>query len=206
MTTKILALLRKIKDVAFATVDEQGFPKNRIIDVMSVEDGRLFFCTARGKDFYRELIANGKVAITGLDKDTWQMVRLSGSAKRLDKQREWIDRIFEENPSMNDVYPDGSRYILEAFCVEQGTLEWFDLGSSPIHRQNFALGGGAVSERGFLITENCIGCGVCKQGCPQQCIKAGTPYQIEQTHCLHCGLCAERCPVDSVVRRQRYDT
>ena len=47
-----LQLLREIKDVAFATVDEKGFPQVRIIDVMIVENEKLYFCTARGKDFY----------------------------------------------------------------------------------------------------------------------------------------------------------
>lgn len=47
-----LQILRQIKDVAFATVDENGLPQVRIIDVMLVEEGRLYFCTARGKDFF----------------------------------------------------------------------------------------------------------------------------------------------------------
>lgn len=34
---------------------------------------------------------------------------------RLDDQKLWIDRIFAENPSMNSVYPDDSRYVLEPF-------------------------------------------------------------------------------------------
>ena len=36
-----LQILREIKDVAFATVDEQGQPQVRIIDVMLVENGKL---------------------------------------------------------------------------------------------------------------------------------------------------------------------
>ena len=35
-----LQILRQIKDVAFATVDENGLPQVRIIDVMLVEQGR----------------------------------------------------------------------------------------------------------------------------------------------------------------------
>ena len=51
-----LKILRQIKDVAFATVDEKGYPQIRIIDVMIVEDEKLYFCTARGKKFYKQLI------------------------------------------------------------------------------------------------------------------------------------------------------
>lgn len=42
---KCLQILRDIKDVAFATVDENGHPQIRIIDVMIVENEKLYFCT-----------------------------------------------------------------------------------------------------------------------------------------------------------------
>lgn len=195
-----LNLLRTIKDVSFATVDRDGRPKNRVIDVMLVEHERLYFCTARGKDFYRELMENGNVAIAGLDKDTWQTIRLSGKAERLSNQKEWIDRIFLENPSMNGVYPGESRYILEAFCVSAGIVEWFDLSQTPIRRAYFSFGGKAVREPGFRISDRCVGCGTCAANCPQKCIQEGTPFVIAQSNCLHCGLCAENCPVAAIER------
>ena len=99
-----LQILRDVKDVTFATVDENGLPQARIVDVMIVEDGKLYFCTARGKDFYCQLTENGNVAVTGMNRD-FQMIRLSGKARRLADQMKWIDRIFEENPVMNGVYP-----------------------------------------------------------------------------------------------------
>ena len=77
-----LEILRDIRDCAFATVDRTGAPAVRIIDVMLVEEGRLYFCTARGKNFYAELMANPAVAVTGLNKE-WQTVRLAGRAERL---------------------------------------------------------------------------------------------------------------------------
>ena len=116
MTAKeCLMMLREIKDVAFATVDEDGEPQVRIIDVMLVDDDKLYFCTARGKDFYSQLTADGRVAVTGMN-DKYQMVRLSGEAKKVEGQEEWIDEIFDNNPSMNDIYPGDSRYILEPFA------------------------------------------------------------------------------------------
>ncbi len=195
-----LNILRGLKDVAFATVDENGFPQVRIIDVMIVENEKLYFCTSRGKDFHEQLIRSGRVAVTGLTKE-FQSVRLTGTVKKLEDQKGWIDRIFEENPVMNGVYPGESRYILDAFCIEEGELEFFDLGKEPIYRESFAIGGYKGKEKGFLITEGCIGCGKCRRGCPQQCIKEGTPYEIQQEHCLHCGLCYENCPVKAIVRK-----
>ena len=197
---KCLEMLREIKGCAFATVDETGSPQVRVIDVMLVEDGALYFCTARGKDFYRQLISDGRVAITGLNRD-WQTVRLTGTAHPMHDQREWIDRIFEANPSMNSIYPGESRYILEPFCICEGKLEFFDLGTEPIYRESFALGAGRVTPKGFEITGACIGCGLCAECCPQQCINPGSPFVIAQEHCLHCGLSAENCPAEAISRK-----
>ncbi|MBB5182147.1 4Fe-4S binding protein [Catenisphaera adipataccumulans] len=195
-----LQMLREIKDVSFATVDEKGMPHNRIIDVMIVEEDRLVFCTGRGKDFYHQLIGNPHVAISALNKN-WQMIRLTGAVRKLDDQKKWIDRIFEENPSMNDVYPGESRYILDPFAIESGAVEFFDLGTSPIHRESFSFGESKVQAKGFRITDACIGCGTCQRNCPQQAIDAGMPYVIRQDSCLHCGLCYENCPVQAIINR-----
>ena len=188
-----LEILRDIRDCAFATVDRTGAPTVRIIDVMLVEEGRLYFCTARGKDFYAELMADPAVAVTGLNKE-WQTVRLMGRAERLadSEQKAMIDRIFHENPSMEGVYPGEARYILEAFVIAEG--------KSPICRESSSFGGAEREEKGFRITEDCIGCGTCATVCPQQCIAEGEPYKIASAHCLHCGLCFESCPVEAIER------
>ncbi|MBQ9679304.1 MAG: 4Fe-4S binding protein [Ruminococcus sp.] len=196
-----LNVLRGIKDCAFATVDENGLPQNRIIDVMIVEDEKLYFLTARGKHFYNQLLSGGYAAITGLNSE-WQTVRLVGKVEKLSDQKHWIDRIFELNPSMKGVYPGDSRYILETFCIKDGELEFFDLSKSPIYRESFSIGTGIVHPKGFIITDGCIGCGSCAENCPQQCIDEGEPYVIRQENCLHCGLCYENCPVQTIVRRE----
>ena len=196
-----LQTLREIKDVSFATVDEEGHPQIRIIDVMLVEKGALYFCTSRGKDFHAQLLRDPHVAIVGMTRD-YKMVRLAGEARRVEKDTQArIDRIFQQNPSMNDVYPGDSRYVLDPFVIDNGCVELFDLGVSPIFRQTFSLGGAPTNLQGFQITDACIGCGKCARNCPQQCITPGKPYVINQEHCLHCGLCFENCPVRAIVRR-----
>ena len=194
-----IRMLREIKDVAFATVDENGEPQIRIIDVMLAEGEKLYFCTARGKDFYREIMTTRRAALTAMN-EKYQMIRLNGNVVKLNDQKEWIDRIFKENPSMNQVYPGESRYILEPFCIESGQVEFFDLGKEPVYRESFSFGSEKKVHKGFHITESCIGCGTCMAVCPQKCIMEGSPYQIDPHHCLHCGLCQESCPAQAVKR------
>ncbi len=200
----------RVRDCAFATIDRNGLSAVRIIDVMLVEEGRLFFCTARGKDFYAELLANSAVAVTGLN-DKWQTVRLMGRAERLAdaEQHTMIDRIFEENPSMNEVYPGETRYILEAFVIAEGSIEFFDLGKSPICRESLALGKAPVTEKGFFITEACIGCGTCASLCPQQCIEDGGSLsaqfpikreireETKEIGARFCTFCMGKCRIDA---------
>lgn len=195
-----LNMLREIKSAAFATVDENGCPQNRIIDIMLVENDALIFCTARGKAFYRQLCLNPNTAILGMTK-TYQTIRLTGKAEHLSDQKFWIDKIFEANPVMNTVYPGQSRYVLEPFCIRSGTLEYFDLSKTPIIRASSAIGTAEPLTEGFEISDACISCGKCAKGCPQQCIQQGNIYEIKQTHCLHCGYCMEVCPIHAIKRR-----
>lgn len=193
-------ILREIKDVSFATADRHGRPQIRIIDIMLAEEDKVYFLTARGKDFYQELMERPHVAVCAMTKD-FEMIRLNGEVVKLEEQKYWIDRMFEENPTMNDVYPAGSRYVLEPFCICRGNVEYFNLGCSPIQRQSFSFGDAEREDKGFVITDACIGCGQCMEKCPQNCIIEGSPCKIVQEHCLHCGLCREVCPVDAVKKK-----
>lgn len=195
---KCLEKLREIKDVSFATIDKTGSPQVRIIDIMNIEDGKIYFLTARGKSFYKQLNETLKVAIVGLTKD-YESIRVNGKVKRVDSQKETIDKLFKLNPSMNDVYPGDSRYILEAFCVYEGEVEYFDLLKKPIFRTSFSLNDGKIIKKGFFIYDKCIKCGTCYRNCPQKAIiEKETHYEIMQEHCLHCGLCFENCPVKAI--------
>lgn len=197
-TSDYFRLLREVKDTAMATVAEDGTPRLRIIDTMLVEEDRLYFLTARGKDFYRELMAGGLVAVTGLN-DRWETVRLWGKVKNVGQGL--LARIFQENPSMNNVYPGASREILEVFCLYEGQGEYFCLAQEPIERDSFTFGGAMPVEKGFRISGDCVGCGTCQGSCPQGAIEEGEPYVIRQNNCLHCGRCSELCPVQAIVRR-----
>jgi len=192
---KYLYLLRKIKDVAFATVDEHGNPQVRIIDIMIVEDEKLYFVVSRGKEVYKQISDNPNIAITAMTKD-YLMIRLNGKVKKADQKL--LSQVFIDNSSMNEVYPGDSRNILDVFCIYEGYGEVFDLSNHPIYREPFSFGGMKIEYKGFIISNNCIECGACQNICPQKSIDTGTPYKIKQENCLHCGLCQENCPVDAI--------
>ena len=57
-TQEILNILQSdIHSVVFATLDEHGLPQTCVIDLMLADDDGLYFLTAKGKAFYRRLMA-----------------------------------------------------------------------------------------------------------------------------------------------------
>ena len=201
-----LRFLRDVRDVAFATVDEDGLPAVRVIDVMMVDEGRLYFVAARGKAFYAQVMRTRCVAIVGQSPD-FRTCRLRGPVEHPydpAEQRRLVDRVFELNPSMEQLYPGEARYVLEAFYLEQGQGEYFDLGRHPLFRASFALGGAAVERDGFEVTGSCTGCGACVAACPQGCVvlREDGRARIVQEACLRCGLCREACPAGAVEPRR----
>ncbi|MDL2271275.1 4Fe-4S binding protein, partial [Methanobrevibacter sp. OttesenSCG-928-I08] len=153
--------------------------------------------------FYKELLNQKKVGISGLTKD-YQAIRINATTKKLDNSEKYIDKMFINNPSMNEVYPGVSRSILEAFTLDNGEVEFFDLSQSPIHRETFSLNRGNISLKGFCISDECISCGTCYDICPQNAIKEEDHYNISQENCLHCGLCFENCPSSAIYKRSDF--
>lgn len=189
-------LFRRVKIASAATVDEKGRPQSRIINIMIAADEGMYIVTSKGKPFYKQLVETGRIALSAMCPDC-QSLKFTGKVKIADKK--WVDRVFEENPGMNEVYPGDTRYILDAFLIYEGSGEWFDLLHYPISRETFAYN--AREERaGFEIKESCVGCGGCVPVCPQNCITEGTPYKIQSAHCLQCGACFEACPEQAVKR------
>ena len=195
ITKKALTLLREIKSITFATLNNSQ-PAARIIDVMLVKEDGLYFLTARGKAFYQQLQANPKIAICGMDAN-YVSVRVIGDI-RFCNDRGIIDKIFDHNPMMNDLYPGEKRDILEGFHLYRGRGEIFDLSIEPPERTRFAFGGESAHPSGYQITARCTACGLCLDACPVEVISEGDVYLIDGLHCLECGRCAEICPEDAI--------
>jgi energy-converting hydrogenase A subunit Q len=58
-----------------------------------------------------------------------------------------------------------------------------------------------------IIAENCIGCGVCIDQCPVDCIKLDMPSPIHiQENCVYCGRCVEKCPFNAIEITEEHFT
>ena len=76
----------------FATVDEEGAPQVRNISAIHYEGTTLYFLTARGKSFARQLKADGRLQILGYTKYK-ETIRLSGKVTEVpeNEQIKWRD-------------------------------------------------------------------------------------------------------------------
>ena len=80
MDAKIcLQKLQYVGVLAFATVDAYGAPQIRNISAIHYEPEAMYFFTAKGKAFCKELLADGRVQVLGYTKYK-EMIRLSAKA------------------------------------------------------------------------------------------------------------------------------
>ena len=205
-TRDYLRILKdEIHSTVIATVDSEGHPVTRVIDIMLTDENSLYFITAKGKAFYTQLVENPYIAISGMcgGEGTMNKKAVSIRGKAVNIGSEKLKEVFEQNPYMAEIYPqEESRTALEVFQVAEGTGEFFDLSVKPIYRDTFVLGTACESEKnagGYFITDRCSGCRICYSKCPQKCIDLSVkPLVIQQEHCLHCGNCMAACPFGAV--------
>lgn len=194
---RAFALLEEIRDLCFAT-SEDNTPHVRIIDLMDVRGDSIYFLTARGKHFYKQLMKNPDVAISGMNAD-YISVRVKGRAKKADPGVR--ASVLYKNPHIKEMYGNAVS-VLEVFYIDAGTGEIFDLSTSKPKRLRFGFGGTEPEQSAYYITGACIECGQCQDVCPEDAIEEGTPYRIIESRCLECGMCSEICPEDAIRYRR----
>lgn len=197
-------LVEEIHTTVMATVDNNGLPVTCAIDIMDYDKSGLYFLTAKGKNLYERLKQKGYVALTGMKgSGTLSCVVVSVNGKAQEIGSEPLDRLFEKNSYMKEIYPtEQSRKALTVFRIYEGNGEWFDLSKKPIERASFTFGNGQKANQGYEIGDNCVGCKACEPVCPQNCIDFGdVPAKIIQNNCLHCGNCMTICSHNAVIKR-----
>ncbi len=103
--------------------------------------------------------------------DTLSCVAVSVRGKVQEIGNAPLQRLFEKNPYMNEIYPtEQSRQALTVFQLYEGSGEWFDLSKKPIERASFTIGNEQKKTQSYEITHKCIGCKACQSVCPQNCI------------------------------------
>lgn len=119
---KYLALLQdEIGAAVFSTVDKDGLPQSRYINVGVGNENGIFFMTSPKTDFYQQLEGTSSVSITGMAKseEGIEVVRISGSVRKIGKEH--LEEILKDNPYVNDVYPDESdQKAVQAFQMYKG--------------------------------------------------------------------------------------
>lgn len=196
-------IVEQIHSTVVATVDGNGLPVTCAIDMMDYDENGLYFLTAKGKRFYDRLKDKGYLSFTGMKgDDTMHCVAVSFGGKVREIGTERLNRLFEKNPYMNEIYPDeSSKAALTVFQIYDGQGEWFDLSKKPIERFSFGIGENKIKQQGYFVTDKCIGCKLCYSKCPQKCIDISTkPVVINQNNCLHCGNCYNICPARAIQR------
>ncbi len=192
-------LVEDIHSTTIATLDSNGRPITRVIDMMLYDENGVYFLTAKGKEFYRQLMEQGYVSLSSI-KDK-RSISLRGKIRNIGSNK--LDEIFEKNTYMQGIYPGDTRSALEVFQLYEAAGEFFDISDpSNVTRGSISIGAPEVQASGYFVGDACIGCKLCYSVCPQKCIDISVkPVVIDQNHCLHCGRCAEICPKQTIVKR-----
>lgn len=197
-------LVEDIHSTVVATLDKNGRPVTRCIDMMLYDKKSVYFLTAKGKNFYTELMEQKYISLSAI-KDK-RCISIAGKVENIGYEK--LDEIFEKNPYMQKIYPEGTRSALEVFKITDAEGNFFDI-SDPSHvtRGFFTIGNAEERKTGYFVEKGCIGCKKCFSVCPQKCIDFSEDAKskikkakIEQNRCLHCGRCFEVCPVHAIIR------
>ena len=192
-------LVEEIHSTTVATIGSDGHPQTRVIDMMLWDENGVYFLTAKGKAFYKQLSEQGYIALSAVKGKL--SISLRGKIRSIGGER--LDEIFEKNAYMQSIYPGDTRGALEVFCLYEAEGEYFDI-SDPAHimRDGIVIGAAASRPSGYFAGSGCIGCKLCYSVCPQKCIDISQkPVVIDQHRCLHCGRCAEICPKRIIEKR-----
>jgi uncharacterized pyridoxamine 5'-phosphate oxidase family protein len=114
----------------FATVAEGNTPKVRPILFCFEEDGVLWFCSAKSKNFWKEMKANPQVEFSSFDNvNRW--IRVSGTVT-FDDNLKIKTKILEKYENIRAIYqsPDNPEFV--SFCLEHWNAAIHSFTDSPV--------------------------------------------------------------------------
>ncbi len=136
----IMRILQEDMKVAVvSTVDENGQPHARHINMGVANENGVFFMTNPKTNFYQQLQGNQKVAITGFNEEGYlvQVIRITGTVREVGK--EGLEEVLKDNPYVERVYPEESdRNNVQVFHLYKG--EGFYHSLSQGHKYTFEIG------------------------------------------------------------------
>ncbi|MBG9977369.1 pyridoxamine 5'-phosphate oxidase family protein [Ruoffia tabacinasalis] len=136
---KYLTLLQDdIGAAVFSTVDSEGLPQARYINVGVGNEKGIFFMTSPKTGFYQQLEAKPEVSITGMAKSEKgiEVIRVSGSIRKVGKEH--LKEILKDNPYVNDVYPDeADQQSVQAFQLFKGHGKYQHLQNKIVEHFEF---------------------------------------------------------------------
>lgn len=137
---EILEILQNDMRVAiFATVDNQGKPHARPINIGVANEQGIFFMTSPKTDFYQQLQANQNIAITALKQDDYliQVIRIEGKVQEIGREK--LEEVLKDNPFVKHVYPNESDIAaVQVFHLYDG--EGFYHSLTQGHKYVFKIG------------------------------------------------------------------
>lgn len=121
-TKEILNLLAtQMSPAVFATVDAEGQPHARYINIGIANEKGIFFMTGQDTHFFAQLQAQPQVAITGMYQEDYliQVVRIEGKVRPLGRDK--LAEVLEGNAYVQHIYPDeASLSQVQVFQLYEG--------------------------------------------------------------------------------------
>lgn len=85
-------LVNSIHSTIIATIDSNNHPVTRVIDMMHYDEDGIYFLTAKGKEFYQQLMDQKYISLSAT-KDKVS-ISLNGKVKNIGKEK--LNDIFEK--------------------------------------------------------------------------------------------------------------
>ncbi len=111
-----------------ATVDGEA-PKVRPFQFQFEQEGKLWFCTAKSKEVFKQLQDNRAVQICAVKQDMTTL-RVSGLAV-LEDNRAVKERILAEQELIKGIYGTAGNPDFTTFHLEHGETVMFDFSGNP---------------------------------------------------------------------------